>query len=147
MANTAFSTAIGGNTAAASQAEMETATSTSVFSTPGLQQNHPGHPKAWCHFNGTGTIAIVASYNTSSLNDNGAGNYDVVWDTDFSSANYAVTGNAQGASGNADLEVSVGLEVLATTDAQILVANLGDGTQASAFVDSAIICVSAFGDQ
>lgn len=32
---------------------------------------------AWCNFNGSGTVAINASFNVTSLTDNGTGDYDV----------------------------------------------------------------------
>ena len=77
---------------AASQAEMEAATSTTVFSTPGRQQLHPGHPKAWVVFNGTGTVAIDAAYNVTSITDNGVGDYTVNFTTAFADGFYAGMG-------------------------------------------------------
>jgi len=77
---------------AASQADMETATSNTVFSTPGRQQFHPGHPKAWVVFNGTGTVAIDASYNVTSITDNGVGDYTVNFTTAFADGFYAGMG-------------------------------------------------------
>ena len=47
--------------------------------------------KAWVNFNGTGTVAIRAQYNVSSITDNGTGNYTVNFTTAMSDANYAVT--------------------------------------------------------
>jgi hypothetical protein len=46
--------------------------------------------RAWVNFNGTGTVAIRASGNVSSVTDNGAGNYTVNFATDLLDANYAV---------------------------------------------------------
>ena len=46
------------------------------------------------HFNGTGTVAINASLNVSSITDNGAGDYTVNFTTALSDANYAVAGTA-----------------------------------------------------
>src|SRR3990167_1244436 len=61
---------------AASQAEMDAASSTSVFATPGRTQYHPGVAKAWCKFNGTGTPGMTVSHNMdSSITDNGTGDY------------------------------------------------------------------------
>jgi hypothetical protein len=40
--------------------------------------------KAWVKFNGTGTVAIVSSYNVSSITDNGTGNYTVNYSTALS---------------------------------------------------------------
>jgi hypothetical protein len=50
--------------------------------------------KAWVNFNGTGTVAIRASYNVSSITDNGTGDYTVNFTTAMTDANYAVPGTA-----------------------------------------------------
>ena len=44
--------------------------------------------KAWVNFNGTGTVAIRASGNVSSITDNGTGDYTINITTAFSDANY-----------------------------------------------------------
>jgi hypothetical protein len=74
-------------TAVATQAQQETATATNVLVTPGRQQYHPGHPKGWVVFGVTGNI--LSSYNVASITDVGTGRATVVWDVDFSSANYS----------------------------------------------------------
>ena len=55
--------------------------------------------KAWVNFNGTGTVAIRASYNVSSITDNGTGDYTVNFTTALADANYAscITGGGDGA--------------------------------------------------
>ena len=45
--------------------------------------------KAWVNFNGTGTVAIRASYNVSSITDNGVGDYTVNFTTALADANYS----------------------------------------------------------
>ena len=45
--------------------------------------------RAWVNFNGTGTPAIRASGNVSSITDNGAGDYTVNFTTAMPDANYA----------------------------------------------------------
>ena len=45
--------------------------------------------RAWVNFNGTGTVAIRASGNVSSITDNGTGAYTVNFTTAMSDANYA----------------------------------------------------------
>jgi hypothetical protein len=45
--------------------------------------------KAWVNFNGTGTVAIRASFNVSSITDNGVGDYTVNFTTALADANYA----------------------------------------------------------
>lgn len=47
--------------------------------------------RAWVQFNGSGTVAINASGNISSISDNGVGNYTLNFTTVMSDANYAVT--------------------------------------------------------
>ena len=54
--------------------------------------------KAWVNFNGTSTVAIRASYNVSSITDNGATDYTVNFTTAITDANYVVTATAGGAS-------------------------------------------------
>jgi hypothetical protein len=49
-----------------------------------------GIAKAWVNFNGTGTVAIRASYNVSSITDNGTGDYTVNFTTAMVDANYAL---------------------------------------------------------
>lgn len=45
--------------------------------------------KAWVNFNGTGTVAIRASGNVSSITDNGTGDYTVNFTNAMPDANYA----------------------------------------------------------
>jgi hypothetical protein len=52
--------------------------------------------RAWVNFNGTGTVAIRASFNVSSITDNGAGNYTVNFTTALADANYSVVGTCLG---------------------------------------------------
>ena len=46
--------------------------------------------RAWVNFNGTGTVAIRASGNVSSITDNGTGQYTVNFTTAMQDANYDV---------------------------------------------------------
>jgi hypothetical protein len=52
--------------------------------------------RAWVNFNGTGTVAIRASGNVSSITDNGTGDYTVNFTNAMPDANYGVciTGGA-----------------------------------------------------
>lgn len=53
------------------------------------QNGMSGIAKAWVNFNGTGTVAIRASFNVSSITDNGTGQYTVNFITAMPDANYA----------------------------------------------------------
>jgi hypothetical protein len=70
------------------QSEMETATDVLRAVVPGRQHYHPGSAKAWVKWDGAGTT-VDASYNVTSITDNGVGDFTVAWATDFSTANYA----------------------------------------------------------
>ena len=50
--------------------------------------------KAWVNFNGTGTVAIRAAYNVSSITDNGTGDYTVNFTTALADANYSIVGGS-----------------------------------------------------
>ncbi|CAB4140547.1 hypothetical protein UFOVP684_54 [uncultured Caudovirales phage] len=47
--------------------------------------------RAWVNFNGSGTVAIRASGNVSSITDNGVGNYTANFSTAMPDVNYAAT--------------------------------------------------------
>jgi hypothetical protein len=51
--------------------------------------------RAWVNFNGTGTVAIRAAYNVTSITDNGTGDYTLNFTTALSDADYAVTISAK----------------------------------------------------
>jgi len=50
--------------------------------------------RAWVNFNGTGTVAIRASGNVTSITDNGTGDYTVNLTTAMPDVNYAVSASA-----------------------------------------------------
>jgi hypothetical protein len=52
--------------------------------------------RAWIRFDGTGTVAIDASGNVSSITDSGVGTYEVNFTTNMPDANYAIAGNNPG---------------------------------------------------
>jgi hypothetical protein len=54
--------------------------------------------KAWVNFNGTGTVAIRAAYNVTSITDNGTGDYTLNFTTALPDANYSLVATT-GASG------------------------------------------------
>ncbi len=68
---------------------MSTLRVTTVTNPSGGQPTIDGLAKAWVNFNGTGTVAIRASFNVSSITDNGAGNYTVNFTNAMADANYA----------------------------------------------------------
>ena len=74
-----------------------TATVKSNSSSPVAFQNSSGTEigtmcRAWVNFNGTGTVAIRAQFNVSSITDNGTGDYTVNFSTAMPDANYSFGG-------------------------------------------------------
>ena len=61
--------------------------------------------KAWVNFNGTGTVAIRASYNVSSITDNGVGDYTVNFTTAMTDANYSSAGTVSNNSGTGSIMI------------------------------------------
>jgi len=49
--------------------------------------------RAWVNFDGTGTVAIRASGNVSSITDNGTGNYTLNFTTAMADVNYMMAGS------------------------------------------------------
>ena len=50
--------------------------------------------KAWVNFNGTGTVAIRAAGNVSSITDNGTGDYTINFTNAMPDANYSIVGSS-----------------------------------------------------
>jgi hypothetical protein len=136
MANTALTGIVAG---AASQAEQEAGSSSTVYTSPGRQHLHPSAAKAWVNFNGTGTVAIRASYNVTSVTDNGTGEYTINFTNAMSSTDYSVVAS-QSYSGT-NVNRSAGAITFATGSVKILVE-----TSAGTRADSTIVCVNVFGD-
>ena len=63
--------------------------------------------RAWVNFNGTGTVAIRASGNVSSITDNGTGDYTVNFATAISDVNYETLCTASARDGSTDGNVGV----------------------------------------
>jgi hypothetical protein len=59
--------------------------------------------RAWVNFNGTGTVAIRASANVSSITDNNVGLYTINFTNALPDANFAAVGCAGSSYGGADV--------------------------------------------
>lgn len=94
--------------------------------------------RAWVNFNGTGTVAIRASGNVSSITDNGTGDYTVNFTTAMPDANFTVAGWAR-VSGSGGTFAGVSDSALATGSARIGSLNLS-----GAFTDALFVTVAIF---
>lgn len=63
--------------------------------------------RAWVDFNGTGTVAIYASKNVSSITDNGVGDYTVNFTVAMSDTNYATSGGGHRVVGSGFLSIGI----------------------------------------
>lgn len=89
------------------------------------------------NFNGTGTVAIRASYNVSSITDNGTGDYTVNFTTALADANYAA--NTSAGSGSATVGFSGAFTAVPTASAYRFVT-----TSPAVATDYAYIYASVF---
>jgi hypothetical protein len=89
---------IDGNGIITGAATLATTVANPTFTTPNINSAQfatvsgtaPIYPcRAWVNFNGTGTVAIRASGNVTSITDNGTGDYTVNFTTAMPDANYA----------------------------------------------------------
>jgi len=97
-----------------------------------------GSAKAWVNFNGTGTPAIRASYNVSSITDNGTGDYTVNFTNAFTDANYAITGTAMNSLASANLFFSPATTAPSTTALRLITLSTGYSFQDSLYVSVAV---------
>ena len=78
-----------------------TGTTTGVTSLSTASGSAPSYSaRAWVNFNGTGTVAIRANGNVSSITDNGQGDYTVNFATAIADTNYMVAFGGITDSGN-----------------------------------------------
>ena len=97
--------------------------------------------RAWVNFNGSGTVAIRASGNVSSITDNGTGDYTVNFTTAMPDANFDahVTGDVGGVS-----DFAVGCTRDSSTARTTSLVRVGMGTTGGLPADSTVVSVSIF---
>jgi hypothetical protein len=92
--------------------------------------------RAWVTFNGTGTVAISASGNVTSITDNGVGDYTVNITTAMPDVNYSIAANAA-AVGSVNFQCPI--KVVTSVSAFSIYTSNGTAT-----TDSTVICVQVF---
>jgi len=93
--------------------------------------------RAWVNFNGTGTVAIRASGNVSSITDNGTGDYTVNFTTAMSDADYSINGVCR-INGNNLNNLSLSSSASPTTTTARFITNQ------STLYDADYVCVTIF---
>ncbi len=100
-----------------------------------------GAAKAWVNFNGTGVVAIRASFNVSSITDNGTGDYTVNFTNALTDANYSLVFGASAveSGGNSTCKLAIYSNVAVPTTTTARIVYVG-----SIFADPLYACVSVF---
>jgi hypothetical protein len=114
----------------------------------GLVSLSPGAAKGWVMIEQNGTKAGGGpDYNIFGISDTGTGDRTVVWDTDFSSANYVMLSTAAGGSSMYHMTCpGAALASWAVGSVQVLVIR-DNGYNGSVNLLDEAHCVIAFGDQ
>ena len=96
--------------------------------------------RAWVNFNGTGTVAIRASGNVTSITDNGTGDYTVNFTNALPDVNYAFTGTL--AAGSASTVVCVAENSNTTRTASLF--RIYTSQQGAILIDAPAVMISVF---
>ncbi len=147
----------GGNTATvngvtialSSQAQAEAGTDNTTLMTPLRVRNAlnatgtaPTYAcRAWVNFNGTGTVAIRASGNVTSITDNGVGDYTVNFTTAMSDANYSAVATVGRGGGTSQGRIALAPHGAAPTTSAV---RLSITDIAGSLQDSDFVSVSIF---
>lgn len=94
--------------------------------------------KAWVNFNGTGTVAINASGNVTSITDNGTGDYDINFTTAMIDANYSAVATSN------QFANKIALATITTTEFRLTTGRQADFNGNTTFVDANSISVAVF---
>ena len=129
---------------AATQAQQETGTTTAAAVTPARQQSHQSALKGWANAKFDGTVN--ASYNVTSVTDNGAGDISVNWAVDFTDTTYGCNTTAQ---------IDAAGTAASTFTTQVMDTDLAAGVTRArsirmsdfAAIDATNIRFAAYGDQ
>lgn len=133
---------------AATQTQMEAASSNTVFVTPGRQHYHPGSAKFWAKVTiSAGVPSLSVSYNVTSISDVAQGKVGFTLTTAFSSANWCCICSSERPSGEAS-GVALSVDTGSQTSSSVTIETRGTGQQANAsLTDQASVYVAGFGDQ
>jgi hypothetical protein len=99
--------------------------------------------RAWVNFNGTGTVAIRASGNVSSITDNGTGDYTVNFTTAMPDANYSLVNNMTSINDTAVATACIKASTTPTTSSVNVWCYYANSAADAAF-DPLYVCLSFF---
>lgn len=143
--NGSLSTAGGGTLTAASIKSAAANTPTEFQDSTGAQIGTLC--RAWVNFNGTGTPAIRASFNVTTIGDNGTGDYTVNFAIAMPDINYSVVcGNGSDVTGSAALQTANPSQAALNTTLAVRVVSgfMGSGATNRTSTDPAFYNVAVF---
>jgi len=120
------------------------ATATALSTASGSAPSYSA--RAWVNFNGTGTVAIRASGNVTSITDNGTGDYTINFTTAMPDVNFSVAGSAgideilSGDSGR--LFSEFGMASRTTSACRVCTAYVFQGIDTTVAADSSVVSVA-----
>ena len=119
-----------------------------VASTPPTIQDSAGTTigtfcRAWVNFDGTGTVAIRASFNVSSITDGGTGDYTVNFTTVMPDANYSIVATGQ-RNGAGSSSLVCGIQPSASYQPTASSCKIRTPNDAGTAEDAVAVCVSVF---
>jgi hypothetical protein len=101
--------------------------------------------RAWVNFNGTGTVAIRASFNVSSITDNGTGDYTVNFTNAMPDANYSANVTSGQYNGRfASIRNTSSYDVAASVLSSSIRVMIASSTTVPDNQDLNTVCVSVF---
>lgn len=143
--NGSFSTAGAGTLTAASIKSAAANTPTQFQDSTGAQIGTLC--RAWVNFNGTGTPAIRASFNVTTIGDNGLGDYTMNYGIAMPDADYCVvTANGQDTPGSAALRTAGPAQTtsVTTTSVRLISGYMGAGAPNRQAEDCAVYNAAVF---
>jgi hypothetical protein len=100
-----------------------------------------GTARAWVNFNGTGTVAIRASFNVSSITDNGTGDYTVNFTTALPDADYSIVFGVQSTNDVANTALG---QISSQANPTSSTCRIRTSIPQVGYSDNPIVCVSVF---
>jgi hypothetical protein len=100
--------------------------------------------RAWVNFNGTGSVAIRAALNVSSVTDNGTGDYTVNFTTSIGDANYAiVNGMLDNGTGNVNITPQT-YDSLSSGSVRVYTSEYQGSTNSTTRADRSVVTLAVF---
>jgi hypothetical protein len=134
VTGTATATTFSGSGASLTNLPAPAALSTASGSAPSYSA------RAWVNFNGTGTVAIRASGNVSSVSDGGTGNYTVNFSTAMADANYSAVSMTVSQTNQVARQACINVSGASSSALPLLTGS----TSSAALVDLSVVCVAVF---